>query len=188
MTLDQVANVRAGHGFRGAIAPAEDGNGLVIQPRDQSADGRINWANLIKAQVTGRKPPEWLKDGDILFLARGGNNVASLLAGVSQPVVCSPYFYVIEVKDNSVILPSFLAWQLNQAAAQRYFQMSGEGSVQLSIRRTILENTPIALPPLSQQQQIMQLVQCAEQEQQAFQRLIELRQQEINAVTQNLFN
>lgn len=186
MTLDQLAKVRAGHSFRGAVTPAEDGNGFVIQPRDQSADGSINWPNLVKTEIGGRKEPEWLKEGDIIILARGASNVASLIQGVNQPVVCSPYFYVIEVVDKDVILPSFLAWQLNQAEAQRYFQASGEGSAQLSIRRAILDKTPIAVPPLSKQKQIMHLVQCAEREKQSYQRLMELRQQQINAVAKGL--
>lgn len=192
-TLDQIAEIRAGHPFRGAIKESIDGNGYVIQIRDQDEYGLITWDQVVKAQVVGRKEPEWLVPGDIVFAARGVRNLASVvreddIAKQDAPVICSPHYFQLRINNYAGLLPEFLAWQLNQTDAQRYFQQSAEGSAQVSIRRNILEKTPIMLPSLRKQERMIKLAEIAMRERNIYQQLIELRRLEMDSVARQLLN
>lgn len=185
--LEEIATIRAGHPFRGAIQEADNGNGYVIQTRDLVDDGQIAWEKLVQTDVSGRKEPEWLKAGDVIFAARGIKNLASaiseeMLGQLHLPAVCSPHYFQIRIEPTAAMLPEFLAWQLNQLPAQRYFQQSAEGSMQVSIRRTVLEQTPITIPPLDTQRRVLAFRQGATREEQIYQQLIELRRAEMQAI------
>lgn len=186
LILEQIAEVRAGHPFRGSIKEVSSGNGFVIQTRDQNADGQVAWDSLVCTEVSGRKEPEWLRDGNVIFSARGSRNLASVISNIDKPTVCAPHFFVMEVLDTNTVLPSFLAWQLNQSRLQKYFHQCAEGSAQLSIRKTELERSPLTIPPMEQQILVVRLAERALREKQIYQKLIELRQQEIEAVAREL--
>ncbi|BDU40842.1 restriction endonuclease subunit S [Vibrio nigripulchritudo] len=185
--LQDIADIRAGHPFRGSIKESADGNGFVIQVRDQDEYGNIHWNALVKADIGGRKEPEWLQPGDIVFAARGVRNLATHIADINKPVVCSPHFFQLRVNRDKV-LPEFIAWQINHTLVQRYFLQSAEGSVQVSIKRAVLEQTPISIPPLEKQRLLMKLVTSAEQEKQAYQHLIALRHNELDAIATQVLN
>ena len=185
--LNEIASIRAGHPFRGAIKGSDDGNGYVIQTRDQSEYGAIDWSELVCTQITGRNEPEWLKPGDIIFSARGLRNLASCIPELDKPTVCSPHYFVISVQSHCV-MPEFLAWQLNQPIAQRYFQQSAEGSAQRTIRRAILESTPISVPSIEMQERMMKMVQAVEREEIIYKELIDLRQSELQAIAQRILS
>lgn len=184
--LEQIAEVRAGHPFRGSIKEESSGNGYVIQTRDQDSDGQVAWNSLVRTEVSGRKEPDWLRDGNVIFSARGSRNLASVITDIDKPTVCSPHFFVMEVLDSSQVLPSFLAWQLNQFRLQKYFHQCAEGSAQVSIRKTELEKSPLTIPPMEQQMLVVGLADRALREKRIYQKLIELRLREVEAVAREL--
>jgi len=182
VTLKEIAVVRSGHSFRGSIEEALNGNGYVIQTRDQSADGKISWSKLVRAQAVG-----------VIFAARGIRNLASWvsegdLSVLELPVICSPHYFQIRLNSTITLLPEFLAWQLNQSVAQRHFQQSAEGTMQVSIRRSVLEETPITIPPLETQRKVVSLSQRAHREEQIYQELIQLRRMEMQAIANQVLN
>lgn len=183
--LKDIATVKAGHSFRGAINEDLSGNGYVIQVRNQRECGEIAWDELVRAQIPGLKEPEWLREGDIIFSARGPRNIATAIKNVDRPTVCSPHFFVISLSQPHA-LPEFIAWQLNHKNAQNYLRRAAEGSAQVSIRRTVLESVSIALPPLKKQKQIMQFVAAAKEEQQLLNQLIENRERQLVAIANDI--
>jgi restriction endonuclease S subunit len=90
------------------------------------------------------------------------------------------------VRDTQTLLPQFLAWQINQAPAQRYMRKNAEGTDQLSIRRGVLEELPIALPSVSQQSSLIDLDKTIRQERALHERLIRNREQQIEAMALEL--
>jgi restriction endonuclease S subunit len=86
------------------------------------------------------------------------------------------------------VLPEFISWQLNQLPAQRYFQTNAEGSLYVSIRRQVLEDTPITLPPMATQQRLVALHRAAVREHKVLQQLIESRQQQLDMIASELFS
>ena len=186
-TLADIAIVKAGHPFRGKIPEDTAGNAYAVQIRDIDNDGIIQWHQLIRTNITGRKTPDWLQKGDVLFAARGGRNLAGCVGEIDKPTVCAPHYFLIQVTDNSV-LPEFLAWQLNQDSAQRYFANSAEGSAQTSIRRAVLEATPLVMLTLEKQRAIVGFNNKVKQEKQALSALIDNRAKQMQGIAKQLLD
>jgi hypothetical protein len=185
-TLSEVAEVRMGYPFRGAIPEIAGGSVRVVQIRDVSRRGLKNRDDLVATEVEGRKEPDWLLDQDVLFVARGASNYSALVIDPPARTVCSQHIYVIRVKQPERLLPAFLAWQLNQAFVQRYLRQSAEGSHQLSIRRTVLDMTEIRIPPIERQRAAVELERVTSAERDAWQALIKNRETELAILAERL--
>tara|TARA_R110000850_G_scaffold269830_1_gene402368 strand:- start:10188 stop:10778 length:591 start_codon:yes stop_codon:yes gene_type:complete len=181
----EIANVHSGHPFRGAITPDEDGDVHVVQVKNNLPSGEIIRHNLITTTLKTKKTPDWLLNGDILFIAKGSKNFSSLVQdNLPQQTVCSSHFFLIRVKPEfkKKITPEFLCWQLNQQPAQRYFKATAEGSMHLSIRRQVLENAPIKVLTLEKQKQLTAMHRCGIKEIKVLQKLIDNRQKQLETI------
>ena len=170
-TLGDIANIRAGYPFRGKISENLDGEARVIQMKDVDPDAEIRWPELTITDLPGKKQPDWLKPGDLLFVARGSHSFALHLGAVPFPTVLSPHFFHLTDNKSAGVLPSFLAWQINQEPAQQYLRKSAEGAQILNIRRKVLEDMPIVVPSLHKQETIRQLHRTWQREKQVLQAL-----------------
>lgn len=184
--LKDVASVKAGHPFRGKIPEDEQGEVWVIQVRDIDSDGQILWDQLIRTNITGRKAPQFMEAGDVVFIARGQKHLAACVKAIDRPVVCAPHFFHIRVDRPNELCPKFLSWQLNQQATQRYFRQSAEGSAQISIRREIIEKVELTVPSMHKQRLLAELGERAIEEKQLFTQLIANREKQINAIAKQI--
>ena len=182
--LSDIADIRSGHPFRGSIEPDIKGDVHVVQVRNTKATGEIIQDEVIKTKLTSKKQPDWLKSGDILFVAKGAKHYSALVEDLPKQTVCSPHFFLVRIKPafKELVTPEFICWQLNQLPAQRYFQTTAEGSLYLSVRRQILEYVPITMLPIEKQKQLTAMHRCAVKEQKVLQQLIEKRQQQLDAI------
>lgn len=185
--LGAFADVQAGHPFRGTIHESPEGDAFAVQMRDVSPDGGVNWGGLVRTSLDGRKSPEWLRTGDVLFVARGARNYALNLQTVPVAAVCSQYFYLVRVRSAG-LLPEFLAWQINRVPAQRYLAKNAEGTAQLSIRRGVLEALPVVVPPLDQQHRIVAFSEDAIRERHVLESLMRNREQQLDALALDLYS
>jgi len=186
-TLTELAVIKAGHPFRGKIEEIKDGNVYAIQIRDLDDFGHIkDWMKVVRTEIAGRKLPDWLEPGDVLFAARGQRNFAVCVNDAPSRTVCGPHFFQIHVRDKHQLLPEFLTWVLNQKPAQRYFEQSAEGSAQLSIRKAVLENIQITIPCLATQQSVVALDQATIREKRILKALIENRDKEMQFIAQEI--
>lgn len=186
-TLTDIAIVKAGHPFRGKILEDTEASTYVVQIRDIDNDGYIHWQQLIRTNITGRKSPDWLQKGDVLFAARGARNAAAFVGDIDKPTVCAPHYFLIQVTDKSV-LPEFIAWQLNQENAQRYFANSAEGSAQMNIRRAVLEAAPLVIPSIEKQKAIVGFDNKVKQEKRLLNDLIDNRAKQMQGIAKDLLN
>jgi restriction endonuclease S subunit len=185
LKLSKLATIAAGHPFRGRI-PEKSGSGiLAIQMKDVSVEEGIFWPSVIETELTGKKQPDWLRRGDILFAARGLHNYAVLMDEDKPHVVASPHFYILRVKD-AALLPEFLAWQLNQKPLQKYFERSAEGTLTKSVRRLVLADAPMTVPPLERQQQILCLHETIMHEKALYSELIRNGERVMNSIASQL--
>lgn len=186
MILSEISTISAGHPFRGKI-PESPGSGIyAVQMKDVSVSQGINWAGCIETEPMGRSAA-WLEQGDILVAARGNHNYAVLVADAPPAAVAAPHFFVVRAKGHA-LLPEFLVWLLNQRQCQRYFDQNAEGSVTKSIRRSVLEATPIAIPPLERQQVVMRLVSTLKREQQVLHLLVHRNETLLGSIAADLIN
>lgn len=187
--LSDLVELRAGHPFRGSVPAVADGNAYALQMRDVSPDAGVAWRGLVRTELDTRKSPDWLQRGDVIFVARGMRNYALCMDEVPKPTVCSQYFFLLRVRSSPLsqaLLPEFLAWQINRAPAQRYLASNAEGSDQLSIRRGVLEDLPLVVPPIEQQQRIVALGAAARRERQLLEKLIINGEKQLDALAYEL--
>ena len=185
-SLGDVAAIAAGYPLRGAVDELASGDVAIVQMRNVDADGGVNWREVQRIALPSKRPPAFLAVGDIIFTTRGTRNFALALDTVEGEAVCSPHFFVIRVLDAARIAPAFLAWQINQRTAQEYFQREATGSHILNIRREVIENLPLSIPPLVTQHAIIALADAARAERAALTKLIENRNQQIEAIALGL--
>jgi restriction endonuclease S subunit len=182
--LRDIADIRSGHPFRGTIKQYENGDVNVVQVRDTEATGEITPYSAVKTILSTKKQPDWLQNGDVLFVAKGAKHYSVLVDNIPERTVCSPHFFVVRLKPafKGVILPEFLCWQLNQQPAQRYFKANAEGSMYLSIRRQVIEDAPIKLLKAEKQRQLAAMHRCGVKEKKVLQKLMKNRQHQLDAV------
>ncbi len=184
--LGEVADVGAGFPFRGAITTAPEGNALVVQMKNVDTERGVDWASVPRTNLPGKKEPDWLREGDIIFAARGSKNYAALIFSAPGNAVCSPHFFVIRIRNETATLPAFIAWQINQAPARKYFEQSATGSYILNIRREVLEKLELTIPPRAQQEIIVALNQAVQSERKVLEGLIENRKSQMEAIALGL--
>ena len=184
MRLSDIADIRLGHPFRGTVKQYDNGDVNVVQVRDTEPTGEINQYTMVETVLNTKKQPDWLQNGDVLFVAKGAKHYSVLVEQVLERTVCSPHFFVVRLKPEfkDVIVPDFLCWQLNQQPAQRYFKATAEGSMCLSILRQVLENAPIKVLKFEKQKQLAAMYRCSVKEQKILQKLIENRQKQLEAI------
>jgi len=178
-SLRTAVSLKGGHPFRGSIEECAEGNVLAVQMKDVDPESGVRWNSVTRTTLTGRKQPDWLKAGDVLFVSKGARFYAVCVDEPPSPSVCSPHFFLLQVLPKAALLPVFLAWQINQPPFQRQLQQAAEGSSQLSIRRPVLES-------LADQQRIVALADLARQERHTLHQLIHNREQQLQALAEGL--
>jgi hypothetical protein len=184
--LRQVIRLRGGFAFRTAIPEVVNGGVWAVQLRDFHRGRGPNWHTVIETELPRELSDHELKAGDILIALRGARFFAAHLEHVPPRTVASGQFMVIQVKDADVLDPAFLAWQLNQAPAQAWFETHARGAVLKSLTRDVIESATIALPPLAFQRSVANLAQLAKRERAAMEELIHIREAQLNSVAVTL--
>lgn len=185
--LSDIATVAAGHPFRGKIEPTAGTATAVVQMRDTSSSG-VDWASCMRTDVPGRREPDWLRPGDILFPARGNVSLAVLIDESigSLQAVAAPHFFLLRVSRPDVV-PAYLAWWLNQEPAQRHLEQNGQSSTLVrNIARPVLEATPVVLPSLPRQEQIAGLANAMQREEDLLHRQRQTSQQIMTGLARDL--
>lgn len=185
-SLSELATISAGHPIRDAVRDVPGGEVAVVQIKNVDAETGVNWPAVARTHLTGRREPDWLKPGDVIFAARGQRNVAVCVDQPPHKAVCSPHFFLIRIRDSKTALPEFIAWQMNAPRAQQHFAESATGSYIKSIRRKVLEDLPVLIPSLDKQHLLVRLAKAAHREKQILEQLIENRRQELELVAGEL--
>jgi len=177
--LGNLVYIRSGYTLRNKMQPDEKGNAYLIQMSDLDHDLKQLKETPTKIYIKNSNSHQ-IKAGDILFLAKGTNNYATLFEGLQLPTVPASTFFVLSSKEYTVSLP-YLTWYINQTPAQRYLESTLEGTNQRNIKRSSLLDLDVILPPLQQQQLIGKLYKLGQKEQQLLLNLREKKQQLLKA-------
>lgn len=182
LNLSKICTVQSGFPFRGSIDALPKGTVAVVQMRDILEAVDIDWLALTHVELPPNRKAEYLSNDDILFTTRGGRNTALILRDVPERAVAPVNLFVIRVNAGNEILPRFLAWQINQPAAQEYFAVNATGSHIKNITRSVLEALPIFIPSIETQQRLIGFADAAALEMQLLNSLISNRQRQMNAL------
>jgi len=186
--LKEIAKIRAGHAFRKKLAHDPEQKLQVIQMKDLTHDGTINWNTMIKSAPAASNT-DWVRKDDLLLVSRGANNFVYFIN--EEPPLSSlaaPYFFHITLLPSyrEKVLPEFLAWQLNQKPIQDYFQMNAEGSTSKAIRREIVENTQLVIPSKEKQKAISSLYNVVSRQKRLYEKLLDNNQILMNKLAKDL--
>jgi hypothetical protein len=184
--LADLVTVRTGYPFRGPLSEVPAGGALVTQMKDVDPDTGLSWSSVVRAELPGRKEPDWLQAGDILFVPRGQRFFAVSIEEPPAPSVCGPHLMLLRLRPRAPVSARFLAWQINQPPVQKQLRAAAEGSSQLSVRISEIEGLLVAVPPIGQQGRIVALADAAARERQALTQLILNREQTLASIAADL--
>lgn len=175
--LKEIADIKAGYSFRETIPVSENGNYRVVQIKDVNYDGSISSSDLVKATVVDSIKAEYLtQTGDVLFTSRGANRRAATVDETAADAVFVSQLCALKIKTDDVT-PEYLAWYLNQKAAQDFFEERASGSHIQNIRQDVLAQLPVVLPPPEMQKRIIEIYRLGLHEREMAQKILEKRWQ-----------
>lgn len=154
-SLDSVAEIAASFPFRYRVDDDPDGPVHVVQMQHITSDGDVLWGEASKTESFASMDKYLLRKQDVLFMLRGANFQAICLNDVPVLAVASTQFFRVRVLETEFIRPEFLAWQLNQDPVKQYFSSMESGSTIKLIRIADLKKTPIVIPPLEKQDELL---------------------------------
>jgi hypothetical protein len=181
-----LATVRTGYPFRGPIAEVHSGGVLVAQMKDVDPSSGLQWDAVIRTELTGRKEPEWLQAGDILFVPRGQRFFAASIGTLPGLAVCGPHLALLRVRPGARVRPDFLAWQINQPPVQKQLRVAAEGTNQLSVRISEIEGLRIAVPSIEHQLRIVGMAEAAARERRLLTQLTANRERQLATIATDL--
>jgi restriction endonuclease S subunit len=156
--IGELAEVRTGYSFRGAVV--DDSHGmLVVQAKDvkrQILDG----AGLPKVSLDFPSD-KYVQNGDVLLTSRG-----AFRAGVARfdaPAIASSSLFILHPSDD-LLMSEFLALYLNSSVAQSYMRHSARGATILSLNIDDLLGLIVPILPVEQQRLLVSLQQNIEKQ------------------------
>ncbi|MGE8065464.1 restriction endonuclease subunit S [Pseudomonas sp. NPDC089569] len=180
--LSELADVRSGHTFRGALEHDPAGDVRVLQIKDLRQRAVIEPESLISVRWEGSKNPPSLMAGEIAVVARGDTNTAALYREGQRTVATSQFFVV--TPKTAEVLPEYLCWMINIPQSQRNLERSGS-SIQ-AISKSSLMDMQIPLPSLETQERLTQLQRLWDEEDQLIAQLHSNREQMLQGIYQQL--
>ncbi len=155
MKLKDMSDIYSGYIARGRIEASAQGSHYLLQAKNVNAD-RLTYETdgLIRFNPAMSRNDQLLEKGDLLFMARGENNFTVQLEELPEPVLAAACFFIVRL-SGAEILPGYLSWYMNQAPVGHYLiQNSGRGVHMPVVRRAVLENVEVPVPPMALQIQI----------------------------------
>ncbi|WP_028486833.1 restriction endonuclease subunit S [Thiomicrorhabdus chilensis] len=186
--LKDVAEIKAGYPFRGKIQESPNGPARAVQPKDISELGELIEEDLICTELTGKRTADWLKRGDVILINKGWRNTATYIEQDYEDITLAPTLFLIRPKKDwaSKLNMQFIAWQINQTPIQNYFKRSAEGSLQVSLRRQIIEDAVIGIPPLEEQNTLANIYENSIQQQKVLATMVRNIHNQMTVLAQNL--
>lgn len=181
--LGDVADIRLGLSFRDRLEHQPSGTVAVIQMKDLSDENYVHVAEAVRTFLPPGKERFQLRDGDLLFRSRGNNNTAAIVReAVAGAVAAAPLVLVRATK----VLPEYLQWYINSAAAQAHFKAKAVGTSVQMISADALKALEVPLPSIASQRLIADCAALSMREQRLMSELAVRRHQLTGRILTNL--
>jgi restriction endonuclease S subunit len=166
-----------GYSFRGAPVCIEDGNALVIQPKDVTSDGVLKVGKPCRVNFTAEKS---LNRGDVLLINRGRFTACVFGDNFGMPCMATSAFLILTPKNPEQLQPDYLALFLNSTEGHNTLERFNDPSTIPFISLSNVESIEIPVPPLDMQQKLVALEQAKQRFAQLTARKTELLNRIIN--------
>jgi len=187
--LKNIVKIENGYLNRSRIEPNPNGPFRLIQLRDFNKEkSSLNIKDLIYFKPGSIKPEQIIQKSDVLYLAKGTNNFAFYPHKTLPPqTVASSYFYVL--RPTSDVLPEYLVWFFNHPYTRAMIsRLAGSGVRVPVIRKPVLGELKIPLPPLEEQQHIIDLHSTVIEEAKLLDKLMQTRKTLMDEITMSIAN
>lgn len=164
--------------------PGGIGELVYLQSKHFDEYGQLHAVLQPDLMADGISEKHLLKEGDILFAAKGTRNFAAVFENYSEPSVASTSFFVIRLTDKK-LLPQYLAWVLNNHRTQALVKRQALGTSIPSISKRVLENLEISVPSIETQKAILQITKLRDKEISLKQEIETLREKQIQQQIKN---
>lgn len=169
--IKDIVHLSSGFTFRQKIDHQPDGGLNVIQAKDVKPN-MIDEGDITKIYGDEIKNKFFLEKGDVLFLAKGTNNIASIFNHDRKSIAVSSFF-VMKIKEPNKLIPEYIMYYINSPAGQKQLEMGKEGTYVTNISKKTLGEITITIPPIEEQRKLCKLFSLAEQEIQLTKQLLE---------------
>ncbi|KAF0200850.1 MAG: Restriction endonuclease S [Bacteroidetes bacterium] len=158
--------------------PSGAGEVVYLQSKHFDEYGQLHALLHPDLAVEGISEKHLLKDGDVLFAAKGAKNFAAVYENHNKPAVASTSFFVMRITDKNV-MPEYLAWLLNSPSIQATIKAQAIGTSIASISKIVLEGLEIIVPEIEKQNTILQIIKLRNKEKALKQKIETLREKQI---------
>ncbi|WP_161566768.1 restriction endonuclease subunit S [Aquirufa nivalisilvae] len=176
-TIKDIASIQTGLFAK----PAGIGDLVYLQSKHFDEYGQLNTVLHPDLAAEGVSEKHLLKDGDVLFAAKGTKNFAAVFELHNEPSVASTSFFVLRTFDERV-LPQYLAWFLNNHTTQNHLKGQAIGTGIPSISKQVLENVELPIPSLDIQKSILNITKLRTKEKSLKQKIETLREKQIQQI------
>jgi hypothetical protein len=178
--IGAIATIRLGSPFRERIVHEPTGEFLVVQGKDVGSDGALVLDSMVRvSDVPGKGAPDTLASGELVFQTRGLSYRAAAVPSDARPMVAAGSLFILR-PDPSRVLADYLVFFLNLPVTQAALRQLATGSTILNLRRSAIEQLPLPLPSLVDQQKLVAVSRLVRQQAGIEARLTALRMQELH--------
>jgi len=179
--LSEITEISSGYQFRRNTPEFSEGDIKYIQMRDVNNFDRIDIENVMNVNIDNFSSKHLLHYNDVLFKSRGTKTTSALFDVEWENAIASHQFFVIRVKKKS-LLPEYLVWFMNQEGSQIYFQSNRTGSYIPNVKRKVLEDFFVFIPPIEDQKKIIEVDLLKKKYKELSLKKAELEEKYINSV------
>jgi len=163
MKLSEIADIRQGYQFREKITFSSIGHIKVIQMANIINCSNIDYINLPYSNNENIRNEHFLKNGDIIFCARGNNNYNIMVNCINEKIIAVSQFVIIR-PNSSFINNEYLSWFLKQKESISYFNSNRLVSTVPLINKNTLDELQIIVPPLEKQRTVVEIYKLLQKE------------------------
>lgn len=174
MRLASIAEVTSGYTFRERLDAYPDGDVAVLQMKNIDSEERVLAEDLPRVMLADLNVRQLLRDGDIIFRARGLFHTAAVLTENLGNAVAAAPLMLIRV-SSSKVLPEYLRWFINHPRTQAKLKNLAAGSYVRTLNKSAIAKLEIPMLPLERQRQIVAIAELGQQEKAILNRLAETK-------------
>ncbi len=164
--------------------PGIDADTLYLQAVHFTRSGLFDKKVEPQLKLNSKLERHLLKEGDLLFAAKGLNNFAVVYHLGIGKAVASSSFIIIKVKEEERqnILPDYLAWFISHNKQIKLMREQQLGTTIPSISMKQLGELEIDIPPITVQEKIIAIHQLREKEKELTARVEEWKDRQIQMI------
>ncbi len=167
--------------------PIPEGEIVYLQAKHFDENGELTNTLYPDLNADWKIEKHLLRNGDILFAAKGTKNFAACYEFENTRAVASTSFFVIRLQSEE-ILPGYLTWFLNHPDTQHLLKGKAIGTSIASISKAVLEELEITIPGIHKQKLVLKIQNLRNREKELKQQIENLRERKVQYQIRKVIN